>query len=197
MRPATRAIPFGFSTIRPIAPSSWGSGMSSRVHRRRCSVKSSIFERWHRTYSGAMHCWPQLRVRPHTHCLAARERSAVGVTNTGFFPPSSSATGVSFSAAHLATMEPTRDDPVKKISRTSRAAAPVSRPLRRWDLGPTTDTTLGSIYLAKRSERRREEAGTSGEGLSTTLFPAATAPAATPAVSAKGKLNGPTTRTTP
>mmetsp|Transcript_17043 Transcript_17043/g.41896 ORF Transcript_17043/g.41896 Transcript_17043/m.41896 type:complete len:249 (-) Transcript_17043:751-1497(-) len=132
-------------TSRPMAPSAKGSGNSSLVQRRHSAVNSPSTARSHSTYSGAMHCCPQLRLRPHTHCLAATDTSAEAVTNTGFLPPSSSAHGVSLAAALCATMDPTRDDPVKKMkSNFSSSSAVMTSTPSLGMAGPTTLTARGS-----------------------------------------------------
>jgi hypothetical protein len=161
--------------------------MSVCVQRRRLSTNESSFERGHSTYSGAMHCCPQLSARPHTHCLAASDRSAVASTNTGFLPPSSSAHGVSVSAALRAMMDPTRVLPVKKTKSSFWRSKSVTTSAPSPGMpGPITDTTRGSTYRLNNSKSSAEDRGTSFDGLRITLFPAATAPATTPAVSANG-----------
>ena len=60
------------------------------------------------------HCPPQA-ILPQTIFFAASGMFAVSSTSAGFMPPSSSRTGVRFSAAARATILPTKVLPVKKM----------------------------------------------------------------------------------
>src|SRR5690606_2015517 len=65
-----------------------------------------------------MQVWPWFMNAPNTAPSRAASRSASSSTSNGALPPSSSSAGLSDSAASLATMRPTRVEPVKLTRRT-------------------------------------------------------------------------------
>ena len=89
---------------------------------------------------------------------------------------------------------PTSAEPVKTTPSIapSASARPVAAP--PWT-SPTTPS--GSPAAANASPTSAPDSGVCSDGLSTTVLPATSAPAAMPVTSATGKLNGPITPNTP
>src|SRR5580658_1162153 len=108
---------------------------------------------------------------PQTIFLAASRIFAVSSTRAGLIPPSSSTTGVKFSAAALATILPTVVLPVKKMKSkgSARSAVFSSRP-------PGTATTApGSKYFGTSFKTSSEVSINCSESLRTHVLPAASA----------------------
>ena len=129
-----------------------------------------------------MHVCPALSSLPTAIRGATTARSAPASTIAGLLPPSSSVTGVRFSAAAFATIRPTAVEPVKnRWSNGSLAnAAPVSAP------PVTTVNSSGAKRCAIASASSADVAGVTSDGFSITRLPAASAPIAGASASCTG-----------
>jgi hypothetical protein len=127
---------------------------------------------------------------------AAASRSADAATIAGFLPPISVIAGRAKrpSWKRRPSARPTSAEPVKTTPSIapSASARPVAAP--PWT-SPTTPS--GNPAAANASPTSAPERGVCSDGLSTTVLPATSAPAAMPVTSATGKLNGPITPNTP
>src|SRR5207248_852424 len=122
--------------------------------------------------------------------------SASANTRLGDLPPSSSVTRLIEAAAEAAIDLPTSVDPVKAIFATSGCSTsrwPTVRP------GPATTLTTpaGTPAATAISSKRSAVSGVSSAGLSTTVFPAATAGASFHDAIVSGKFHGTIRPTTP
>ena len=127
---------------------------------------------------------------------AARSRSASAKTTFALLPPSSSVTRFSVSAAPRAIARPVTVEPVKAIFATpgwTTSAAPASLPRPQ----TTFSTPSGIPASSASSPSRRLESGASSAGLSTTVFPAASAGPSFQAAIGSGKFHGVMSPTTP
>ena len=114
----------------------------------------------------------------------------------GDFPPSSSETFFSVAAASRMMIRPTSVEPVKEIAstpgcRTSAAPAVSPKP------GTTFSTPAGNPASAASSPKRSAVSGVCSAGLSTTVFPQASAGATFHAAIDRGKFHGMIAPTTP
>src|SRR5277367_1784372 len=168
-----------------------GAADWQRIHR--------IWDRRHRVRIAALataaevHHWPPHAVAPQTIFLAASGRFAVASTNAGFCPPSSSTTGVRFSAAARMITLPTFTLPVKKMKSNGslRSSVISSR------LPETAATDRGSKYFGMRSNKSLLVAGKPSETLRMQGLPAARTLTAGSKSNVNGPLKGPMTRVTP
>ena len=103
-------------------------------------------------------------------------------TIAGLLPPSSSVTGVRFSAAAIATMRPTAVEPVKK--RWSNGSRVNSAPVLASPM--TTVNSSGAKRCAIASASSADVAGVTSDGFSITRLPAASAPIAGASASCTG-----------
>ncbi len=97
------------------------------------------------TRSTPTHAWPAFHIEPQTIALAAASRSASSATMVASLPPSSSNTGVRFSAQACITRRPVGTDPVNAIlsmpdlhsadARLTESADPGDEPLGRVRVG--------------------------------------------------------------
>ncbi len=127
---------------------------------------------------------------------AARSRSASAKTTFADLPPSSSVTRLIVPAAAAITPRPTSVEPVNPILATpgcSTRRCPTTRP------GPTSTFTTPSGIPASRasSASRKAESGVSSAGLSTTVFPQASAGPSFQLAMFRGKFQGTISPTTP
>ena len=114
--------------------------------------------------------------------LAARSRSASARTIMGSLPPSSSETGVRVWAARSMTFRPVRVEPVNiTMSTWSIRTAPVSPvPTATWK------TPSGRPHSCSPRSNKRDVSGVTSDGLTTTVFPAASAGMASPTLLTSG-----------
>ena len=127
---------------------------------------------------------------------AAVAMSASAKTMFELLPPSSRVTRFTCSAQPAMIRLPTSVDPVKQTLRTSgwvTNRSPTTEPLP----GRTVNTCSGMPASRASSPRRMAVSGVSSAGLSTTLFPAASAGANPHAAIGIGKFHGTITLTTP
>src|SRR5207244_3699030 len=122
----------------------------------------------------AQQSWPALSKTAYGATAAACSRSASAKITFADLPPSSSVTRLIVPAAPCMTLRPTSVEPVKPIFATcgcSTRRCPTTRP------GPTTTLTTPSGIPASSasSASRSVESGVSSAGLSTTVFPHASA----------------------
>ena len=115
----------GRETTGPICVSSFVPGPSfifctfSASFRR----KSSRTESWTNTRLPAQHIWPEFWKAPNSTPFRALSSFASGNTICGFFPPSSSVTGVTWRAASCIICFPVSVEPVNVIESTSGCPA--------------------------------------------------------------------------
>ena len=127
---------------------------------------------------------------------AARSRSASPKMTFADLPPSSSVTRLIEPAAPRMTSRPTSVEPVKAILATSGCST------SRWpttEPGPTTTlrTPSGIPASSASSASRKAESGVSSAGLSTTVFPQASAGPSFQLAMLSGKFQGTISPTTP
>ena len=119
--------------------------------------------------------------RPQAIRLAALARSVEASTYAGDLPPSSRVTGVRCSAAARSTTLAAASPPVKKMwSKRSASSAVVS------GMPPSTTSAAPARYSGIHRARAAEVAGACSLGLSTTVLPAARAPASGASSSCSG-----------
>ena len=159
-------------------------------------MKRSSAERSTRIRDRAQQSWPAFPKTAPGAAAAARSRSASAKTMLADLPPSSSVTRFMVWAAPTAIPRPTSVDPVNATLATSGCSTrrcPTVRP------GPATTLTTPSGSPASRAIRSSSSAvsGVSSAGLSTTVFPAASAGATFQAAIVSGKFQGTISATTP
>ncbi len=132
-----------------------------------------------------MHFWPANPIAAPAIIAAAADGSASASTIAAFCPPISACTGIPRWVAVTATARPTAAEPVKL---TTSAASTRAAPAR----GPPTTTWNRSAGRASANSSAIQSAQptASGEGLSSTAFPAASAGAAFHNGMASGKFQG-------
>ena len=143
----------------------------------------------------AQHTCPWLNQIASTTPSTTLSRSASWKTTNGDFPPSSSDSFLPLPAVAVRMMRPTSVDPVKAILSTSgcaTSAAPV-RPSPVMMLTTPGGSPASSHSSAKRSAVREVNSA----GLSTTVFPIASAGAIFHASISSGKFQGMICPTTP
>ncbi len=121
----------------------------------------------------AEHIWPALLNDQPRIALSARSKSASAKTMNGDLPPSSVTEGTTLAAAAWATLMPVGTEPVKvtwSMPGCPARAAPVPA-----SPGTTFSTPGGSPHSSAIRPTSSGVRGASGEGLSTTVQPAASA----------------------
>ena len=121
-----------------------------------------------------MHDSPLLLKMPYSTPATAWSRSASAHTMVGDLPPSSSDTGMSFSAASLAMPKPTDVPPVNAMRLTNgwrTSASPTTEPLPGSTLMMPGGTPAASAMRASSIAKR----GVISAGLNTMAQPAASA----------------------
>src|SRR3954447_8070044 len=150
------------------------------------------------TYVRSLHVqtWPQFHTRASTARRAASSTSASWNTMNGALPPSSSDTGMIFSAAWARISRPARVEPVT-VTMDVTGCSTRPRPTVR----PSPVTTLTSPAGTPASSHTRASArgasGVTSDGLSTIALPAMSAGPTLRAKIAAGKFHGMMATTTP
>ena len=160
------------------------------------SRKRSYTGRWTRIRERAQQSWPALSKTPAGAFAAAFSTSASAKTMFADFPPSSSVTRLTWSAARRRIPVPTAVEPVKTILRTCSwvtSRSPTTEPLP----GSTVNTSSGRPASRPSSASRRAVSGVSSAGFSTTVLPAASAGAKPQPAIGMGKFHGTMIPTTP
>ena len=179
-----------------VASSSGSPTRISATALSRCARNSSSAGRCTKMRLRAQQSWPALPNTAPGAAAAAAGRSASAKMMFGDLPPSSSVTRLIVSAAPVAIWRPTSVEPVNAIFATSGCSTsrcPQVRP------GPTTTLTTpsGRPASSASSAKRSAVSGVSSAGLSTTVFPAASAGPSFQAAIVSGKFHGTISPTTP
>ena len=143
----------------------------------------------------ARHTCPALSNCP-TACFTSASMSASANATNGDLPPSSSESGVRLAPADAATSLPVGTEPVNAIRSTSgfaTSAAPASSPIPC----TTLNAPSGSPASCAMSASIDAVSGAHSGGLSTTVFPAASAGAMRHVASISGAFHGVITTATP
>ncbi len=174
------------------------SGSPSRrvISRRRSrSTTWSATDSWTSNRDPAQQTWPWLKKMPLTMPSIACSTGASSKTTFAALPPSSSVSFLPVPATVLAIAMPTSVDPVKATLSTpgcATTAAPVSpAPVS------TFTTPGGSSACWHTSASSSAVSGVVSAGLSTQVFPAASAGASFHAAMSSGKFHGMTWPATP
>ena len=123
----------------------------------------------------AMQIWPMLENERRAAAVAASSTSASPRTTNGVWPPSSSDTRVSRSAAERMIARPVAVDAVAVTSRTAGCETRRRRPCRGPSPGRSASTPGGSPASTSSSAVRPIASGVSSGGLTSTGQPAASA----------------------
>ena len=136
---------------------------------------------------------------PNAAALTASSRSASSSTISGALPPSSSSTGLSCSAARLATIRPTAVEPVKLIRRTAgwSISAPTTSPASAGALVTRLTTPSGKPASANASTIRAWVRGQRSDALRMTVLPQASGVAIARQPRITGAFHGAMPSTTP
>lgn len=143
-----------------------------------------------------MQLCPDEEKTPNSSPASACSRSASGNTIVGDLPPSSSDTGMIFSAAAAPMARPVVVPPVKDTFPTPGWRT-IASPMIRPGPGSTDSRPGGSPASVIRRPRASETSGVHSAGLSTTALPAASAGATFCASLAIGEFHGVMAPTTP
>ena len=143
-----------------------------------------------------MHDSPEELKIPYSTPFTAWSRSASSHTIVGDLPPSSSVTGMSFSAASFASARPVVVPPVNETFFTSGCftiASPITEPLP----GTMLTTPRGTPASSQMRPSSRAASGVTSAGFTITALPAARAGASFCASLAIGEFQGVIAATTP
>ncbi len=159
-------------------------------------MNASNTERWTRIRDRAQQSCPALSKTAPGALAAADSRSESAKTMLALLPPSSSVIGLTCAAQAAISCLPTAVEPVKTTLRTSGWVAKRAPTTGPWP-GSTWNTPGGIPASSASSASRSAVSGVSSAGLSTTVFPAASAGARPQAAIGSGKFHGTITPTTP
>ena len=189
----TRPWIFSSCTGAMIAPMS--TALSSGSPTRRVSIRAlslatsrSATPSWTRIREPAQQTWPWLNQIASTTPSTTLSRSASGKTMKGDFPPSSRDSFLPLPAVAARISRPTSVEPVKAILSTSGCATSAS-PVRPSPV-MTLTTPAGRPISSQSSAKRSAVSEVNSAGLSTTVFPIASAGAIFQASIRSGKFQG-------
>lgn len=147
------------------------------------------------TRSVAVHTWPVSPKAPAATSAAARGRSASAQIRAALWPPSSNWTRTPGRTARCSAA-PVRSEPVNVTARTS--GAPASAAMASGSSPWTTRSASSGTPPRRQAAASRSPApGVTGDGLKTTVLPAASAGAILRAARDNGKFHGVMATTTP
>ena len=185
------------ATIAPMstALSSGEPTRSFSIRARSFSTSRSAVPSCTSSREPAQHTCPWLNQIASTTPSTTLSRSASSKTRNGLFPPSSRLSFFPLPAVASRMLRPTSVDPVKAILSTSGWAT------RSFPVSPSPVTMLrtpaGSPASCAISANASAVSGVNSAGLSTTVFPAASAGATFHASMCRGKFQGMICPTTP
>src|SRR3954453_15742001 len=133
----------------------------------------------------ALHVWPELRNALATPSVTASCNGASSRITLADLPPSSQVTGLTVCDASSLTRLPARVEPVNETASTPGWAA-IASPTTGPNAVTRLNTPAGRPSSAKISADTKALSGTTSDGLSTTVHPAAMAGATLAAIWCSG-----------
>ena len=144
-----------------------------------------------------MQLWPALKQTNAAASGTTASRSASSSTTVAAFPPSSRRTRFTVPEAAAITLRPVAVDPVNATASTRGSVVSAAATSFDDDVSTLRTPSGKSVRSTTRRPRCAPDHGESGDGLSTTVHPAASAAPTLARFSSTGMFHGVMTETTP